>query len=206
MKQYRITTLISALLMLVLGLIFTIHPELSVQLICYSIAALTGVMTAIEIFQSAQLRRVTGSISLAGYASAIFFLVLTIILLLQPHSITSMIPVILGILIIFCGILMIGSGVYFRTFLPRRGLYTFGLGAIAVLLGIICFAARLRFEYDDMLIRFIGISMLFTAVASFVNFFMVNRAASLKEEREESEESEEENVETEDEEQKLIES
>ena len=54
-----------------------------------------------------------------------------------------------------------------------------------------------------MLIRFIGISMLFASVASLVNFFMVNRAASLKEE---SEESEEENVETEDEEQKLIES
>lgn len=204
MKQYRITTLIGAVPMFILGLIFSAHPELSVQLICYSIAALTGVMTAIELFQSAKLRRVTGSISVAGYASAIFFVVLTVILLLQPHSITSMIPVILGILIILGGVLIIGSGVLYRGFLPRNGIYTFGLGAIAILLGVICFAVRLRFEYDTMIIRFIGISMLFTSIASLVNFVMVNRAASLKEEAEDKA-YEENNEEKEDEEQKLIE-
>lgn len=176
-QTIRNNSLLSTFLMLAMGLIFLLDPKMSVKIICTIIAAGFLVFAFSRLFAYFSLKKAGEKSGLPvkiNLAGAIVTAIISVIIFLNPQTLGAFIPIVIGTVIIVQGVIFIGCGVFWNSFLPKRGMASFIIGILNILLGFL--AIRYNFATQLLLMRFIGIALVIAAVTNIANGIMVTNA------------------------------
>lgn len=179
-KKFRLSAIISSIIMAAIGITLLIKPELSLKIICYAVAVLVLGFSAAKFVEYVGTKKESETSSIGTLISAIFTALLGFFLILRPTTISQIVPIVLGLIVISHGFIIFGLGVFYRLFLPKKGLWSMIFGIICVVLGLLC--SLYSFNSQFLLIQFIGASMLITGLSNIINHIMVEKAECKKEE------------------------
>lgn len=135
-KKAKSAYVVMSVVMLVLGLVLIIWPEISLSILCFTIGivlAIFGVVKLISYF-SKDLYRLAFQFDLA---LGIFTLIFGIILMIHPANILMLFPVIMGILILLDGVFKIQTAMDARRFGMARWWVIMFLAVITAVFGLL---------------------------------------------------------------------
>ncbi len=153
------------LIFLVVGILFIVFPESSLNVICYVLGALMLVAGVVRL--GFAIFRPTGS----RFADLIFagvIIVVGILLLAAQSTVVDFVTVVLGIVLIIDAVLKIEENVALRKLNPVRWCIILAVAAVCIALGVAVVALSFAetVSVSDILMIVVGISMLFDAVYS----------------------------------------
>ncbi|HKK95918.1 MAG TPA: DUF308 domain-containing protein [Anaerovoracaceae bacterium] len=170
-KSFKFTTLMSSLIMIALGLLLALKPELSIKMISYGIASavlLFGIVNLISYFKK---KAFTPTSAMLNLIFAIFSILLGLLIIIKPLLMASLIPIFLGLIIIVDGSLLLFAGLTYRKFLPKQGLTSIIIGIIIIIFG--CIVVLYPFATELVLMTFIGISLVLTGATNLTNQLLI---------------------------------
>ena len=175
-KEFRISTISTAIVMLVVGCVLLIKPETSLYIICLGLAVAFFALALTRLLQYLRLRSESKAKSVGNLVAMIISVALGVYLILNPDTIARFIPIVLGIIVAIDGVFLVITAFAYIHYLPYRGIITWILGIAAIFLGI--FSIKHSFAIQVTLMRFLGASLVAAAVFTIVNHIMIEGAAS----------------------------
>lgn len=177
-KTYKISALSASIATTIVGGVLFIKPEISLKLICYAVAIMVLAYSASKFVQYFAMKNNEQVSSTTALLVAVFTALLGLFLVLKPTTISQIIPIILGIIIIANGLLIFGLGIFYRLFLPKNGMLSIVFGLVCIILGLLC--TLYSFKSQLILIQFIGISLLVSGISGLINNIFVIKAMGEK--------------------------
>lgn len=177
-KTYKISALGVSIATTIVGAVLFLKPEISLKLICYAVSIIVLAYSASKFVQYFATKNNEERSSTPALIAAVFTALLGLFLVLRPTTISQIIPIVLGIIIIVNGLLIFGLGIFYRLFLPKNGMLSIIFGLICIILGLLC--TLYSFESQLILIQFIGISLLVSGITSLLNDIFVIKAMGEK--------------------------
>ncbi|NLY82348.1 MAG: hypothetical protein GX078_06190 [Clostridiales bacterium] len=171
LKSLRLSTIMSSVIMLILGFALVLKPEMSIKMICYGCSAAFIAFGIISLFGYFIKKNINPRGAMLNLVLSIFTVLLGLFIFIRPIAVSSIIPIILGITLIVDGSLLFITGINFRKELPRKGLVAILIGLGICLLGIAI--VLYPFESEIFLMTFIGISLIFTGISNLINQFII---------------------------------
>ncbi len=169
-RSIRVSMVIAAIGCLALGIALLVIPDLFLQAACYVTGAVLiayGVISLLGCAREHKMNIWTGLASVVAIAVGIFIIT-------QPKMISSILPIIFGLLLLLDGILNLRHGI---------GLYRFGdpswkavlvLGIITAVLGVVILLNP--YSTAKLTFRMVGISLAYSGLSDFFIIFHMNRA------------------------------
>ena len=170
-KSFKFTTLISSVILVVVGMVLTLKPELSIKMIAYSIGAsilLFGLVNLISYFRKKALAPKSAMVNLI---LSIFSILLSLLIIIKPLMMASLIPIFLGLIVIVDGSLLFLTGLAYRKMLPSQGLISVLIGIVIIIFG--CVIVLYPFATEVILMTFIGISLVITGCTNLINQLLI---------------------------------
>lgn len=164
-KKSAVNFLLSALCYIALGVALIAWPDASVNLFCYALGAMAAVYGLLRLFRYITHREERYAI--INLLVGVVALALGICLFIKPELFASILPFVLGLYLIFDGIVKLQS-----TFaIKKEGYEKWGilllLALVTVALGVV--TVLNPFQSADFLITFIGICMLADGIINGYN-------------------------------------
>lgn len=170
-KSFKFTALTSSVIIILLGMVLTLKPELSIKMICYGVAASIFLFGAVNLISYLRKKAMTPKSAIFSLILGIFSILLGIFIFIRPLTLAALIPVFLGLIIMVDGSLLFFTGLAYRKLLPRQGLTSILVGLIIVIFGGIIILYP--FATEIILMTFIGISLVITGVSNLINQLLI---------------------------------
>ena len=156
--------IVMAVAYVVFGLSLLIKPELSTTVICYAIGAVCviyAVANLIKYFKGSMNRMYIEP----DFVLSVIICVFGIVTIVRPSVIISILPFIVGIVLVFSGLIKVQDGINLKRFNYDRWFLVLGFAVISVILGIV------------VLLNPFGTGLLFTRIVGL--FFTVDGVLSI---------------------------
>ena len=176
-NKFKLENVLGAVLMIVVGVFLIIHPDDTLSIIAYGISIVMVIMGIIKIV--GYLKDSKGGSTVDGlneYASPwnlIAGILLIVFAGLIATVLMNLISFVLGILIIGSGAIKLEQGISMNKN-GKNGVFVIILGAVAVILGIICLA-RPSFV-NNMITQLIGVGLVYGGVTDFLSTALVSKS------------------------------
>lgn len=164
LKKAKETTLITSIIYLLLGLFMIIFPEIVSNSISYVIGALIlffGLTKMISYFNLEYKNFFTGFLLFISLAA----IILGIYIIFAPETFISMIPFMIGLVIIVNGIQKISQAFYIKKFQETNVTPLFIYAAILIVLGVLLISNP--FGAIQIVIRIIGIFLVIDSIEEY---------------------------------------
>lgn len=169
-KEIKWNFILSALLYLILGVVLTFWPDASAKVLCYCIG---GVVTAYGLFNIAAyfFRRGLEGLhpELLGGILALAFGVFTLI---RPTVIASILPFVLGLIIVVDGVINLKRALTMRSLKFSKWWVYLLLSLLTVALGVV--AVLNPFDSLTLLLRLIGLVLIYEGVSDLWAIFHIS--------------------------------
>lgn len=156
--------IVMAVAYVVFGLSLLVKPELSTTVICYAIGAVCVIYAVANL-----IKYFTGSINRMyiepDFVLSVIICVFGIVTIVRPSVIISILPFIVGIVLVFSGLIKVQDGINLKRFNYDRWFLVLGFAVISVILGIV------------VLLNPFGTGLLFTRIVGL--FFTVDGVLSI---------------------------
>lgn len=156
--------IVMAVAYVVFGLSLLIKPELSTTVICYAIGAVCVIYAVANL-----INYFTGSMNRMyiepDFVLSVIICVFGIVTIVRPSVIISILPFIVGIVLVFSGLIKVQDGINLKRFNYDRWFLVLGFAVISVILGIV------------VLLNPFGTGLLFTRMVGL--FFTVDGVLSI---------------------------
>ena len=156
--------IVMAVAYVVFGLSLLIKPELSTTVICYAIGAVCVIYAVANL-----IKYFTGSMNRMyiepDFVLSVIICVFGIVTIVRPSVIISILPFIVGIVLVFSGLIKVQDGINLKRFNYDRWFLVLGFAVISVILGIV------------VLLNPFGTGLLFTRIVGL--FFTVDGVLSI---------------------------
>ena len=171
LRELKLNITMSAVLMVVLGIVLLFWPATVSVLIGKLVGLLLIVIGAIQLIDkiSDLNNRVMGLIVAA------VILIFGIYIFVNPKIVVSVIPIIFGILLVVHGVQDIAMAFEGRAFQVARWGVMLALGIVNILLGLICIACA--FGIVNMIFAVMGIMLIYDGVTDMLIVHRVNKAS-----------------------------
>ncbi|MDO5785460.1 MAG: DUF308 domain-containing protein [Eubacteriales bacterium] len=169
-RSIRVNMVMAAVGCLALGIALLVIPDLFLQVACYVTGAVLiayGVLSLLGCVREHRMNILTGFVNVVAIGVGIFIIT-------QPKMISSILPIIFGLILLLDGILNLRHGIGLHRFGDPSGKTVLVLGIITVLFG----AVILFHPYSTakMTFRVIGIALVYSGLSDFLVIFRMNRA------------------------------
>lgn len=128
--------IVMAVAYVVFGLSLLIKPELSTTVICYAIGAVCVIYAVANL-----IKYFTGSMNRMyiepDFVLSVIICVFGIVTIVRPSVIISILPFIVGIVLVFSGLIKVQDGINLKRFNYDRWFLVLGFAVISVILGIV---------------------------------------------------------------------
>ena len=168
-KSIKMNIISSAILCIVLGILLVAYPNMSLTLVCRIVGAIV-LVTGLGLVYG-YLRR--GKAHWYGKIELVFGSILAIVggfLVLRPLGVSSIIPLICGVLFIYHGLANMRQAFELRQYKDRGWWFPVLVAATTILLGL--FIVNNPFETMDMIMRLIGACLIYDGL---MNTMLVGR-------------------------------
>lgn len=156
--------IVMAVAYVVFGLSLLVKPELSTTVICYAIGAVCVIYAVANL-----IKYFTGSMNRMyiepDFVLSVIICVFGIVTIVRPAVIISILPFIVGIVLVFSGLIKVQDGINLKRFNYDRWFLVLGFAVISVILGIV------------VLLNPFGTGLLFTRMVGL--FFTVDGVLSI---------------------------
>lgn len=172
-RQATISYIVISALMIILGIVMTIYPEASAEVLCYIIGALVilfGVAKIISYFSKGYVRFVFQF----DLAIGLFLIVLGIMIIAHPVSISVMLPLCIGIIWFVEGAAQLQSSIEACRY-KVRGWWVLSIFAVlTAVLGVLLVVNP--FSGMNALMIFMGISLIVDGIENLYKVLYLNKA------------------------------
>ena len=163
-RKMKGSYIVMAVAYVVFGLSLLIKPELSTTVICYAIGAVCVIYAIANL-----IKYFTGSMNRMyiepDFVLSVIICVFGIVTIVRPSVIISILPFIVGIVLVFSGLIKVQDGINLKRFNYDRWFLVLGFAVISVILGIV------------VLLNPFGTGLLFTRIVGL--FFTVDGVLSI---------------------------
>lgn len=166
-KHLRLTSVITSLLMLASGYFLAVNPKTSIKLICTAIAVCFLVLAATRFVTYISLKKESPVAATSNLVLAVILVIAALLFFFHPFSITDIIPIALGIIMLANGIILIVTGAVYRAYLPKHGIISILIGLLSVGLGY--YAISNPFATQIMFMRYVGIAFIISGACNLLN-------------------------------------
>jgi predicted phage tail protein len=160
MRRIRADYMLSSLLCIAMGIVFIANPD-SVSSVIGTVCAVVLIVIGVVYLGSYFLHVVTGGISAAMGAVV---LLLGVWVLLQPQIVTTLVPIVIGVVLLAHGFRGFRESLATRKF----GSDAWGIGAvlavISMVLGVVCIVDA--FGVVNLAIKLIGVALIYNGVSN----------------------------------------
>lgn len=153
-----------------LGLALLLVPDVFLKIACYVIGALLiawGVLGILGCVRDRAVRLGTLFLSVVAAGTGIF-------VISQPETISSILPIVAGLILLLDGLVNIRHGIGLRRFGDSAGISVLIMGIITVAFGAIIFFNP--YSTAEWTLRIIGLGLVYSGLSDFVIIFRMNRA------------------------------
>jgi len=183
MRKLKWATIVPDIIYIILGVIFIIRTEQVEDYLCYILAvalAVFGVLYLIGYFLQSPDKH--GQREGNGFAFGILLIILAIFIVYKQVLVTSLVPFLFGVMVVFRGLMLIQS-VFAMRYMNIKAPGPLSAGLITAAFGL--FVMLFPFKTSSTLFVFIGIGLLIGGLAGFViELVMWNRARNMEHELE----------------------
>ena len=169
-KNLKISFIISSILYMVLGAILLIWPNTSMQVICYAFGGIT-LLYGLARLSSYLGNRENPSVLQGDLFFGIIMMGIGIFLLLKPDIILSILPIVIGLFIIFNSIIKVQYGFELKTDFYDKWWILLYLGIATAILGTI--VALNPFKALETTVRVMGSFLVVDGVANIFTVLFV---------------------------------
>ena len=173
LRDIKWNFVLSALLYLLLGIVLAIWPEGSAKMLCYcigSVVTIYGVFNIIAYFTRRGLEGLHPEL-LAGIVAAAF----GVFTLLKPTVIASILPFVLGLIIVVDGAVNLKRAMTLRSLDFSKWSIYFLLSCLTILLGV--GAVLNPFDSLTLLLRLIGLVLIYEGISDLWAIFRISSLA-----------------------------
>lgn len=176
-RSIRMQLLLLAIGCLALGAAMLIMPDFFLTVVCYVVGALLiayGVINIISCLRKhvMQVFIIMASVVVMGVG---------IFVITQPRAISSILPIIFGIILVLDGILNIRHGIGLRKFGAPGSITVIVLGLITVVFGAVILFNP--YTTAKMTFRLIGVGLVYSSISDFLVLYRMNHAAKVFDQR-----------------------
>ncbi|MBQ6583096.1 MAG: DUF308 domain-containing protein [Mogibacterium sp.] len=177
-KELRLSNIAISVIMLAAGIVLLWKPATSLQIICYAIAAVLVLLALTRIVAYIRLKKESTVSALVNALIAVILFIAALFVFLRWQKVAGILPTVLGVLIMVDGVMLIITGIAYHKYMARKGLASLLPGLICVIGGY--FAISHSFETQLFLMRFVGGSLIASAVFNLINQVLIERADTMK--------------------------
>ena len=171
LKGLKIDVTVSAVLMILLGVLFAVWPG-QVTMAFARIIAVAVILVGAVLF----LGRVTDTpVNMWALVGSLIVLLIGIWLFLSPQIIVSIIPIVVGVLLVIHGIQDLVMAAEVKRYNERRWWPIVIMGALSVIFGVICICNA--FGIAKLTMVLIGIMLIYDGLSDMIIVHKVNRAS-----------------------------
>lgn len=159
--KYKNNRLLAVIILLILGIILTIFPSGTLELLCRILGIAAICFGAATLYGAIKKNQdgMTIMLAVAAIVIGIFFTA-------QPGVLASIIPFIIGIVLVGNGILNLSNSIRNRTVMGSRFWYSVLVASAAIIIGILILFNL--FSTASVIVRIIGIGLIIGAVDSLL--------------------------------------
>lgn len=169
-RSIRVNMALAAVGCLALGIALLVIPDLFLQVACYVTGAVLiayGVLGLLSCIRTHSMNLFTGLVDVIAIGIGIFIIT-------QPRMISSILPIIFGLILLLDGILNLRHGIGLHRFGDPSGKTVLILGVITVIFGVVILLNP--YSTAKMTFRLIGIALVYSGLSDFLVIFRMNRA------------------------------
>lgn len=170
-RRIRYNLIVIAVVCILIGVTLIADPVFFLKTACYVIGAVliaSGVLPILSCVRDREVRVVTLFCSMIAVAAGIF-------IISNPEVISSILPIILGFILLLDGLVNLRHGFGLRQMTDSTGGMVLLMGAATVVLGIVILCNP--FATAAFSLRLIGAAMIYNGISDLVIIFRMNRAA-----------------------------
>lgn len=165
-KGFKWDTVLSSVLYVIVGTLLVIFPISVIKSLCYAIAIIIMAIGVIKII-SFLLKEQQEGFTRTGLISGIVFIIIGAFIAIRSKTIISVIPFILGILILFSGISKLQYTMQLRKFSDEKNGAMLITSIINIVLGIVL--AFNPFRGAKVMLIILGICMIITGLSDLIS-------------------------------------
>lgn len=169
-RSIRVNMALAAVGCLALGIALLVIPDLFLQVACYvtgGVLIAYGVIGLLSCVRTHSMNLFTGLVDVLAIGVGIFIIT-------QPRMISSILPIIFGLILLLDGILNLRHGIGLHRFGDPSGKTVLILGVITVIFGAVILLNP--YSTAKMTFRLIGIALVYSGLSDFLVIFRMNRA------------------------------
>ena len=170
MKTIRLHMTASALVCVILGIVFMIWPGQVTTIAAYFVGAMLVLIGAIEIVS----KIVNDENRSSGLLVGLLVLVIGIWIILHPEVAISLIPIVIGVVLVVNGIQNLSLALSGKRADADRWGWMIVTALITLIFGILCIVCA--FGVIKLVMRLVGLALIFDGVSSMVMVHHVNVA------------------------------
>lgn len=170
-KELKLNITLSAVVMVVLGVVLLFWPASVSLMIGKVVGALLIATGAIQIVGNLM----ADSNRTMGLIVAAIILVFGIYIFVNPGIVVSVIPIIFGMILVIHGVQDIAMAFEGRSYQAPRWGVSIVLGIVNIILGLLCIACA--FGIINMIISIIGIMLIYDGITDMLIVHRVNKAS-----------------------------
>lgn len=174
-RSIRSNMTMTAVVCLAIGAVLLIYPDMFLQVACYVLGALFiayGVLGVLGCVRAHIMSMGTLIISIAAAAVGIFVIT-------QPRTIGSILPIIIGLILLLDGLVNLRHGLGLRRFGDASWKSVVVLGVITVAFGAIILLNP--YSTATVTFRLIGIALVYNGLSDVIILFRMNKASKVYE-------------------------
>ena len=165
---------IMAILYIVLGLILCIFPSLTANVICYilaGIAVVVGIINLVIYFK----KDVVDTVYRYDFVNGVMFIVIGVILFIKASLVLTLIPMLMGILILGNGVVKMQHAIDLKRFDFSGWIYVLIISLLCLSVGFLL-VLQPQFIINAIIV-ILGVSFIFCGVTDLITFFMLSKQA-----------------------------
>ncbi len=170
-KRIEINVLATAMIYIVLGLLFVLLPGVTERVICYLIAvalALMGIVYIVEFFRGGE-----ASIQKNSLAVGMLLVLAALFMFLKTSVVVAAIPILLGMSVVVSGVLKLQNAIILYRMKNKLWIAVLVLSLLCLAFGIVLIEDP--FLEANVLITVIGIALLFSGITDIAMLFIMSR-------------------------------
>ena len=175
LKGFKLQSVLIAILFILMGLVLVINPLGTTRTICFTIGSiiLGAGLIFIIIYLVSDFK---ANIKKNKLVIGIVLLILGMVFFIAYRVIMSVIPTVLGVMIFVNGLTKLQTGIDARKINKDKSLWMIILAIVIILLG--AFVVFNPFSASKLILRIIGICLMFSGITDLVSFIYLNKKIS----------------------------
>ncbi len=172
LKEIKSTLLIMAGFYIIIGLVMAIAPVFVSNSICYLTGSLCIIIGGLAIYTYIQ-SEVYGPLGMATLIMAIVFIGLGIFIIMNPETIASFIPMVMGIILVVDALTKMQTAARLKKYGYNKWWQTLVLALVVALFGVLLLINP--FKSLTLFIRVLGIFLIVNGIADDLSVFSYSK-------------------------------